>query len=124
MFDKAIIDDYIANIKSDDTLVDAYWIKLFKKIKTHDSLYITLNDLNVILKVLNKSKNYEINNLKKLLQTNDISYKTLNKITKIPKATISKMLNGNRNVKLSTLNKLFTIINENTDLIISKEDLI
>ncbi len=36
MFDKAIIDDYIANIKSDDTLVDAYWIKLFKKIKIHE----------------------------------------------------------------------------------------
>lgn len=124
MFDEAIIDDYVASVKSNDTLVDAYWIKLFKKIKIHNSLYITLNDLNVILKVLNKSKNYNIDNLKKLLQTNGISYKTLNKITKIPKATISKMLNGNRNVKLSTLNKLFTIINENTDLMISKEDLI
>ena len=124
MFDEAIIDNYIASVKNDDTLADAYWIKLFKKIKIHNSLYITLNDLNVILKVLNKQKNYDINNLKKLLQTNNISYKTLNKITKIPKATISKMLNGNRNVKLSTLNKLFAIINENTDLAISKEDLI
>lgn len=124
MFDEAIIDDYIASIKNDNTLADEYWIKLFKKIKIHNSLYITLNDLNIVLNALNKSKNYNIDNLKQLLQTNNISYKTLNKITKIPKATISKMLNGNRNVKLSTLNKLFIIINENTDLTISKEDLI
>ena len=97
--------------------------KIVTRLSNYGFLAINLSDFNYVLSLESK-EHYSITKLKELLHTNNIGYAWLIKNIKIPRATLSKILNGNRNVKLSTLNKIFEIVSNNTKLKISKQDLL
>lgn len=98
--------------------------KIVTRIHNYGYLAINLSDFNYALAWFKNNKKYSIVKLKDLLHSNNIGYAWLIKNLKIPRATLSKILNGNRNVKLSTLNKIFEIVSNNTELKISKQDLL
>ena len=98
--------------------------RILTRISNYGDLAINLSDFNYILKLRKIDKHYSITKLKELLHSNNIGYSWLIKNLKIPRATLSKILNSERNVKLITLNKMFSIISNNTELKISKQDLL
>ena len=63
---------------------------------------------------------YDIDLLKQLLHNNGIGYTSIIKKIGIPKATLSKLLNNDRNVKLVQLNFLFDRLNKVYNLNIDK----
>ncbi len=98
--------------------------KIVTRMNNYGYLAINLNDFNYVLAWFKKDEHYSIGKLKELLHYNNIGYSWLIKNLKIPRATLSKILNSERNVKLMTLNKMFSIISNNTELKISKQDLL
>lgn len=98
--------------------------KIVTRINNYGYLAINLNDYNYVLTWFKKDEHYSIGKLKELLHHNNIGYSWLIKNIKIPRATLSKILNNNRNIKLSTLNKIFEIVSNNKELKISKQDLL
>ena len=98
--------------------------RILTRISNYGDLAINLSDFNYVLKLNASDKHYSIIKLKDLLHNNNIGYAWLIKNLKIPRATLSKTLNGNRNVKLLTLNKIFETVSNNTELKISKQDLL
>lgn len=63
---------------------------------------------------------YDIDLLKQLLHNNGIGYTSIIKKIGIPKATLSKLLNSNRNIKLLQLNTLLDKLNKVYNLNIDK----
>lgn len=98
--------------------------KIVTRMNNYGYLAINLSDFNYVLAWFKKNEKYSIIKLKDLLHSNNIGYAWLIKNLKIPRATLSKILNGNRNVKLLTLNKIFETVSNNTELKISKQDLL
>lgn len=86
-------------------------------------LYLNLSELNYLYHLNNLSTKYSLVKLKNLLHYNAIGYTSIIKKIGIPKATLSKLLNGVRNVKLEQLNNLFEKVNESFDFKITKEDI-
>ena len=85
-----------------------YTVKLEnKKVFKLNTLDISLNSLNTLLKMNNESYSYDISLLATYFKDNKIGYTKIIKELGIPKATLSQMLNSGRNVKLSTLNRIF-----------------
>lgn len=87
------------------------------KIKKYDELQLNLNELNKLLKLTNSNYYFDIINLKEYFKSQGFGYTKIIKDLKIPKATLSQMLNSGRNIKLKTLNRIFDYYN------ISKETL-
>ena len=90
------------------------------KIKKHGYLYINITELNYLYYLNAINTIYDIDLLKQLLHNNGIGYTSIIKKIGIPKATLSKLLNNNRNVKLVQLNFLFDRLNKVYNLNIDK----
>ena len=90
------------------------------KINKHGYLYINITELNYLYYLNAINTIYDIDLLKQLLHNNGIGYTSIIKKIGIPKATLSKLLNNNRNVKLVQLNFLFDRLNKVYNLNIDK----
>ena len=90
------------------------------KIKKHGYLYINITELNHLYHLNAINTIYDIDLLKQLLHNNGIGYTSIIKKIGIPKATLSKLLNNDRNIKLVQLNFLFDKLNKVYDLNIDK----
>lgn len=123
MFEKEEISALHIKEKAEE-LNDKRLNKILNKLSNYGYLSINLSDLNYILALEKSKEHYSMIKLKTLLHSNNIGYSWLIKNLKIPRATLSKILNSERNVKLITLNKIFSIISNNTELKISKQDLL
>lgn len=94
---------------------------IHNKIMKHGYLAINLSELNYLNYLNGISIKYDMNLLKSLLHNNGIGYTSIIKNIGIPKATLSKLLNSDRNVKLLQLNNLFNKLNNKYQLKLNKE---
>lgn len=90
------------------------------KIKNHGYLYINITELNHLHYLNAINTRYDIDLLKQLLHNNGIGYTSIIKKIGIPKATLSKLLNNDRNIKLLQLNTLLDKLNKVYNLNIDK----
>ena len=90
------------------------------KINKHGYLYINITELNYLYYLNAINTIYDIDLLKQLLHNNGIGYTSIIKKIGIPKATLSKLLNNNRNIKLLQLNTLLDKLNKVYNLNIDK----
>ena len=93
---------------------------LKNKINKYGLLYINVSELNYLYAKNGKKIMYDLQLLKNLLHNNCIGYTSIIKKIGIPKATLSKLLNSDRNVKLLQLNILFDRLNKVYNLNINK----
>lgn len=93
---------------------------LKNKINKYGLLYINVSELNYLYSKNGKKIVYDLQLLKNLLHNNGIGYTSIIKKIGIPKSTLSKLLNSDRNVKLLQLNILFDRLNKVYDLNINK----
>ena len=93
---------------------------LKNKINKYGLLYINVSELNYLYAKNGKKIMYDLQLLKNLLHNKGIGYTSIIKKIGIPKATLSKLLNSDRNVKLLQLNILFDRLNKVYDLNINK----
>lgn len=93
---------------------------LKNKINKYGLLYINVSELNYLYAKNGKKIMYDLQLLKNLLHNNGIGYTSIIKKIGIPKSTLSKLLNSDRNVKLLQLNILFDRLNKVYDLNINK----
>ena len=93
---------------------------LKNKINKYGLLYINVSELNYLYAKNGKKIMYDLQLLKNLLHNNDIGYTSIIKKIGIPKSTLSKLLNSDRNVKLLQLNILFDRLNKVYNLNINK----
>lgn len=91
------------------------------KINKHGLLYINISELNYLYSKSNNTNKYDVTKLKQIFKDNNIGYTSIIKNIGIPKSTLSKLFNNDRNVKLSQLNSLFEKANEIYSLKLSKE---
>lgn len=91
------------------------------KIKKHGYLYINVTELNYLYYLNAMNIKHDIELLKTLLHNNGIGYTSIIRKIGIPKATLSKLLNNDRNVKLEQLNILFDKINKAYNLKVDKK---
>ena len=93
---------------------------LKNKINKYGLLYINISELNYLYAKNGKKIMYDLQLLKNLLHNKGIGYTSIIKKIGIPKSTLSKLLNSDRNVKLLQLNILFDRLNKVYDLNINK----
>lgn len=94
------------------------------KIKKYGYLWISTSEYNYLLYVTGRGNiKYDITKLKDILKANNIGYTSIIKNIGIPKATLSKMLNGERNTKLAALNAFFKDVGKIYNLKITKENI-
>lgn len=93
---------------------------LKNKINKYGLLYINVSELNYLYAKNGKKIVYDLQLLKNLLHNNGIGYTSIIKKIGIPKSTLSKLLNSDRNVKLLQLNILFNRLNKVYNLNINK----
>ena len=93
---------------------------LKNKINKHGLLYVNVSELNYLYAHSGKKVIYDLQLLKNLLHNNGIGYTSIIRKIGIPKATLSKLLNSDRNVKLLQLNVLFSRLNKVYNLNIDK----
>ena len=107
-------------ITDEDFVSDSKLRYLKNKINKYGLLYINVSELNYLYAKNGKKIMYDLQLLKNLLHNNGIGYTSIIKKIGIPKATLSKLLNSDRNVKLLQLNILFDRLNKVYDLNINK----
>ena len=107
-------------ITDEDFVSDSKLRYLKNKINKYGLLYINISELNYLYAKNDKKIMYDLQLLKNLLHNNGIGYTSIIKKIGIPKSTLSKLLNGDRNVKLLQLNILFDRLNKVYDLNINK----
>ena len=94
------------------------------KIKKHGYLWLSVSEYNYLLYITGRGNiRYNVTKLKNILKDNNIGYTSIIKNIGIPKATLSKMLNGERNTKLVALNAFFKDIDKVYNLKITKENI-
>ena len=93
---------------------------LKNKINKYGLLYINVSELNYLYAKNGKKIMYDLQLLKNLLHNEGIGYTSIIKKIGIPKATLSKLLNSDRNVKLLQLNILCDRLNKVYNLNINK----
>lgn len=94
------------------------------KIKKHGYLWLSVSEYNYLLYITGRGNiRYNVTKLKNILKDNNIGYTSIIKNIGIPKATLSKMLNGERNTKLAALNAFFKDIDKVYNLKITKENI-
>lgn len=92
----------------DNIGITCYTDKLVnKKVVKEDILNINLTELNYLLDMTSCTYEYDISKLAQYLKVKSVGYTKIIRELGIPKATLSQMLNNGRNIKLSTLNKIF-----------------
>ena len=107
-------------ITDEDFVSDSKLRYLKNKINKYGLLYINVSELNYLYAKNGKKVIYDLQLLKNLLHNNGIGYTSIIKKIGIPKSTLSKLLNSDRNVKLLQLNILFDRLNKVYDLNINK----
>ena len=107
-------------ITDEDFVSDSKLRYLKNKINKYGLLYINVSELNYLYAKNGKKIVYDLQLLKNLLHNNDIGYTSIIKKIGIPKSTLSKLLNSDRNVKLLQLNILFDRLNKVYALNINK----
>ena len=107
-------------ITDEDFASDSKLRYLKNKINKYGLLYINVSELNYLYAKNGKKIVYDLQLLKNLLHNNDIGYTSIIKKIGIPKSTLSKLLNSDRNVKLLQLNILFDRLNKVYALNINK----
>ena len=107
-------------ITDEDFVSDSKLRYLKNKINKYGLLYINVSELNYLYAKNGKKIMYDLQLLKNLLHNNGIDYTYIIKKIGIPKATLSKLLNNDRNVKLVQLNFLFDRLNKVYNLNINK----
>lgn len=107
-------------ITDEDFISDSKLRYLKNKINKYGLLYINISELNYLYAKNGKKVIYDLQLLKNLLHNNGIGYTSIIKKIGIPKSTLSKLLNSDRNVKLLQLNILFDRLNKVYDLNINK----
>lgn len=107
-------------ITEEDFVSDSKLRYLKNKINKYGLLYINVSELNYLYAKNGKKIMYDLQLLKNLLHNKGIGYTSIIKKIGIPKATLSKLLNSDRNVKLLQLNILFDRLNKVYDLNINK----
>ena len=107
-------------ITDEDFASDSKLRYLKNKINKYGLLYINVSELNYLYAKNGKKIVYDLQLLKNLLHNNDIGYTSIIKKIGIPKSTLSKLLNSDRNVKLLQLNILFDRLNKVYNLNINK----
>ena len=107
-------------ITDEDFVSDSKLRYLKNKINKYGLLYINVSELNYLYAKNGKKIMYDLQLLKNLLHNNGIGYTSIIKKIGIPKATLSKLLNSDRNVKLLQLNVLFDRLNKVYNLNIDK----
>lgn len=114
---KTLIDKY-----DEDTInTDAKLKYINNKINKHGLMYINVSELNYLYYLSGNSIKYNVTKLKEIFKNNNIGYTSIIKNIGIPKSTLSKLFNNDRNVKLSQLNNLFEKANKIYSLNLSKE---
>jgi len=110
---KKLIDNYTEeDIKNNPKLK-----YITNKINKHGLLYINISELNYLI----GNTKYDVTKLKQIFRDNNIGYTSIIKNIGIPKSTLSKLFNNDRNVRLSQLNDLFKKANDIYSLKLSKE---
>lgn len=94
---------------------------IHNKIEKHGYLYINLSELNYLFCICAINRRYEVKYLKQSISNENIGYTAIIKNTGIAKATLSKLLNNERNVKLIQLNNFIDKINKTFKLKLSKD---
>ena len=107
-------------ITDEDFASDSKLRYLKNKINKYGLLYINVSELNYLYAKNGKKIIYDLQLLKNLLHNKGIGYTSIIKKIGIPKATLSKLLNSDRNVKLLQLNILFDRLNKVYNLNIDK----
>ena len=107
-------------ITDEDFVSDSKLRYLKNKINKYGLLYINVSELNYLYAKNGKKIIYDLQLLKNLLHNNGIGYTSIIKKIGIPKSTLSKLLNSDRNVKLLQLNILFDRLNKVYNLNINK----
>lgn len=107
-------------ITDEDFVSDSKLRYLKNKINKYGLLYINVSELNYLYAKNGKKIMYDLQLLKNLLHNNGIGYTSIIRKIGIPKATLSKLLNSDRNVKLLQLNILFDRLNKVYNLNINK----
>ena len=107
-------------ITDEDFVSDSKLRYLKNKINKYGLLYINVSELNYLYAKNGKKIMYDLQLLKNLLQNKGIGYTSIIKKIGIPKSTLSKLLNSDRNVKLLQLNVLFDRLNKVYNLNIDK----
>ena len=107
-------------ITDEDFVSDSKLRYLKNKINKYGLLYINISELNYLYAKNDKKIMYDLQLLKNLLHNNGIGYTSIIKKIGIPKSTLSKLLNSDRNVKLLQLNILFDRLNKVYNLNINK----
>lgn len=107
-------------ITDEDFVSDSKLRYLKNKINKYGLLYINVSELNYLYAKNGKKIIYDLQLLKNLLHNKGIGYTSIIKKIGIPKATLSKLLNSDRNVKLLQLNILFDRLNKVYNLNINK----
>ena len=107
-------------ITDEDFVSDSKLRYLKNKINKYGLLYINVSELNYLYAKNGKKIMYDLQLLKNLLHNNGIGYTSIIKKIGIPKSTLSKLLNSDRNVKLLQLNILFDRLNKVYNLNINK----
>ena len=107
-------------ITDEDFVSDSKLRYLKNKINKYGLLYINVSELNYLYAKNGKKIMYDLQLLKNLLHNNGIGYTSIIKKIGIPKSTLSKLLNSDRNVKLLQLNILFDRLNKAYNLNINK----
>ena len=94
------------------------------KIKKHGYLWISTSEYNYLLWVTGRGNiKYDITKLKNILKANNLGYTSIIKNVGIPKSTLSKMLNGERNTKLAAINAFFRDVDKVYNLKLTKENI-
>lgn len=107
-------------ITDEDFVSDSKLRYLKNKINKYGLLYINISELNYLYTKNGKKIMYDLQLLKNLLHNKGIGYTSIIKKIGIPKSTLSKLLNSDRNVKLLQLNILFDRLNKVYNLNINK----
>ena len=121
MFKEDEVKKLIEKYDSDSINNNAKLKYINNKINKHGFMYINVTELNYLYSLINDNTKYDIKKLKQIFRDNNIGYTSIIKNIGIPKSTLSKLFNNDRNVKLSQLNNLFEKANEIYSLNLSKE---
>ena len=117
---KVIFDNLITNYPEIDNQ-DKRIKYIHNKIEKHGYLSINLSELNYLFYICAMNKRYDVKYLKQSVSDANIGYTAIIKNTGIAKATLSKLLNNERNVKLVQLNDFIDKMNKSFKLKLSKD---
>lgn len=119
MFEDKEVIDMLSKFSEDENDRLKY---INNKVKKYEPLRISLSELNYLYYRIDGTMNYyNINNLKELLRSKGIGYTSIIKNLGIAKSTLSKLLTGDRNVRLDYLNDFIKSLNAKYNLTITKE---